>query len=347
MAEPTAHLSVVRDVKQRLATSPTTVRGRMVLFKEHLEREELAPRTVREYCRLAQNADWWCEQHGYTLRNVPSVVLGEYVAVRPKSNGTRRGLRAMLTQYWKCFKRKDPPLWMVKVPRKPRMVCRALEPHEAAALSKVAIEHGGREGLAVLFAMYQGLRREEISAVAWHDISDDGWLQLVGKGDQPAKLPLHPLVAEALAALLREHPIWVFPGRPFVPDRGKAGGGDRHANPATVWHWVSRLAKESGIGHVPPHRLRHTALATANDNTGDLRAVQDFARHSRPDTTAGYTRTTVHRLTAAIQSISYAPGAVERASVERDLLQAVKRITDEELSVVTQLVKELVVGAGS
>lgn len=344
MAVPARHLRVVSP---SLTKNPTTVHGRLAVFSEYLERQELSARTIREYCRLAANAEWWCEQHGYTLRNVPSVVLGEYVALRPKSHASRRALRCTLMQYWACFKRKNPPLWMVKVPRKPKMICKALEPHEAMALSEVARKRGGREGAAVLLALYQGLRREEVSAVAWHDISDDGWLQLVGKGDQPAKLPLHPLVAEALAALPRDHPVWVFSGRPFTPDRNKPGGGDRHASPATVWYWVSTLAKEAGIGHVGTHRLRHTALATANDNTGDLRAVQDFARHQRPDTTAGYTRTTVHRLTAVIQSISYAPGAADRAGVERDLLQAVKRISDEDLGVIAQLVKELGPGSSS
>lgn len=242
-----------------LAKNPTTVQGRLAVFKEYLDRLELMPRTTAEYLRRTANAEWWCEQHGYTLRNVPSVVLGEYVALLPKSHSSRVTLRATLVHYWRCFKRKDPPVWMVKIPRKPKMACKALAPDEATALSVLARERGGKEGAAVLLAMYQGLRREEISAVAWHDITADGWLRMVGKGDQPASLPLHPLVAEALAALPREHPVWVFPGRPFKgAPRHRPAGGDRHANVATVWSWVTKLAEEAGIGHVPPHRLRHT-----------------------------------------------------------------------------------------
>ena len=56
---------------------------------------------------------------------------------------------------------------------------------------------------------------------------------------------------------------------------------------------------------VATHVLRHTALATALDATGDLRAVQELAGHARPETTAGYTRVRRDRLEAAVSAISY------------------------------------------
>jgi integrase len=51
--------------------------------------------------------------------------------------------------------------------------------------------------------------------------------------------------------------------------------------------------------------LRHTALAEANDRSRDLRTVQEIARHSRPETTAGYTRTTSRRMAAVVAMIDY------------------------------------------
>ena len=65
---------------------------------------------------------------------------------------------------------------------------------------------------------------------------------------------------------------------------------------ATVWDWTSQVAEVAGLGHVTTHQLRHTSLTTALDNTGNLRSVMEFARHSRPQTTAGYTRTTKEQL---------------------------------------------------
>ncbi len=90
----------------------------------------------------------------------------------------------------------------------------------------------------------------------------------------------------------------MFPGR-------KRGGP---VAPATIWQWVRVLAARAGLQDVTTHRLRHTALATANDNTGNLRAVMAFARHARPETTMGYTRTTARQLMSVMEAISFGDG---------------------------------------
>ncbi len=46
------------------------------------------------------------------------------------------------------------------------------------------------------------------------------------------------------------------------------------------------MAEAEGLGHVRTHQLRHTSLTTALDNTENLRAVMEFARHELPQTTA-------------------------------------------------------------
>jgi hypothetical protein len=42
---------------------------------------------------------------------------------------------------------------------------------------------------------------------------------------------------------------------------------------------------KAGIPNLSPDRLRHTAIATVNDATGDLRTAQEFARHADIETT--------------------------------------------------------------
>lgn len=328
----TTPLSIVPDgpLPKRLQVKKgkATVTDRMTAFKDVLWRKELAPRTIESYCKTAREADWWCETQGYTLMNVPAIVLAQYVEMRPKTSASRRIMKVAFTHYWTAFKRKDPPLWVLKVPRKPRAVCKALTEDEASLMATLARERGGIEGFAVLLAMYEGLRRAEIAAVAWHDFTDDGWLSVMGKGDVPAKLPVHPVVAEALAALEREHPVWVFPARK----------GEGHIIPATVWSWVAKVAEEAGVEHVAPHRLRHTALATANDVTGDLRAVQDFARHARPDTTAGYTRTTERRLRAVLVALDYEGGAPERIEAQQRIVGKMAGLSIERLTEIERFV---------
>ena len=75
--------------------------------------------------------------------------------------------------------------------------------------------------------------------------------------------------------------------------------------PSTIWDWTSRVAEAAGLGHVQTHQLRHTSLTTALDNTGNLRSVMEFARHSRPQTTAGYTRTTKEQLLAVMEALDF------------------------------------------
>jgi integrase len=78
-----------------------------------------------------------------------------------------------------------------------------------------------------------------------------------------------------------------------------------HVAPATVWDWTGQVAEAAGLGHVRTHQLRHTSLTTALDATENLRAVMEFARHERPQTTAGYTRTTKDQLRRVSDALDF------------------------------------------
>ena len=130
----------------------------------------------------------------------------------------------------------------------------------------------------------------------WSRISDDGWLTVVGKGAE-RRVPLHPVLVAALGRA--REPASGAPDRVFPGHRREA------LHPTTVWTWARELGLAAGVGPVQSHVLRHTALTTALDATGDLRAVQELAGHARPETTAGYTRLRDRRLVAAAMAVSY------------------------------------------
>lgn len=177
------------------------------------------------------------------------------------------------------------------------MRCRALEPAEAALLATWIIAHPGRPAAAAALGLWTALRRAEIARLRWDDVAfgEPAWARILGKGNVVADVPLHPRVVQALHGLPRRRGNpWVF----WAPGAG-------HVTPTTVWNWVRTVGAACGLPGLQTHVLRHTALATANDNTGDLRAVQDLARHARPETTAGYTRTTSNRLIAAALAVDY------------------------------------------
>lgn len=254
----------------------------------------LAPKTAALYARTIEAAMGWSAQQGTTLRRLSPGLLAEYVETLPRTWSSRKLLRSALAHYWDATGRHNPPLAAIRVPPKPEMVCRAHEDDEARLLAKEARDRQDSKGLVVLLGLYQAMRREEIATLPWDAVAG-GWLRVIGKGERERRLPIHQVVDEALARL--RHPSagrWVFPGR---------FGGPVHV--ATVWAWTLEVAAAAGVEGVTPHRLRHTSLAIANDNTGDLRAVQAFAGHSRPETTAGYTRATTRRLRAVVDSIEF------------------------------------------
>ena len=175
---------------------------------------------------------------------------------------------------------------------------RALELDEAARLARTAVEVGHPEGMAVLLGLYLGLRREEIARARWDRFSPGfDWYTVLGKFSLEATLPVHPVLKRVLLPNMSGYP-WVFPGR-------RAS----HVTPATINAWVRQVGDAAEVKKLSPHRLRHTAIATVNDATGDLRMAQEFARHADIETTQIYTRMTKDRLQSALEHLDYLEGS--------------------------------------
>lgn len=257
----------------------------MDAYREHLIGEGLSERTITIYVRLIDEA----KRH-LDLGAVKAGELAAYAARLPFSHSYRGQFAAALNHYWRMIGRWDGPLRAIRVPPQPEMVCQAVEDDQARDIIKVALGWQP-QGLSVLFGMYLALRRAEIAAAEWRRFSDDfEWYTVTGKNDKTATLPVHPI----LASELKGGDGYVFPGR-----------FSGHVTPATIWEWTKEVGVAAGIPNLRTHQLRHTALTVANDTTGDLRAVQTFARHSKPSTTAGYTRTKAQRLREVSEALGY------------------------------------------
>lgn len=260
----------------------------------------LAPGTAKQYARRIVAAQGWCDGEGLDLSTISAARVIDYADTKPLTHSSRLGLRCALRQYWEMVGREQPPLRAIRVPPEPEPVCKALEDDDARILGKAARGRKDRKGFAVLLGMYSGLRRAETAGARWewfHPPSSafpTGLLVPIGKGSKQRRIPLHGAIVDAMVGLDRSGP-WVFPGR--FPGR--------HVSVATIWDWVRIVSDEAGVPMVPPHVLRHTCLATANDNTGDLRSVQSLAGHSKPETTSRYTRASARRLNAAVASLDY------------------------------------------
>jgi integrase/recombinase XerC len=264
-------------------------------FADYLIGLGLSPKTVTAYVRWVRGVEGWLSQRGTSLAEATATDIAAYADARiPNSHASRGHAATAFRYYWEHIGRERPPVRAIRVPPQPEMVCRAID--EAAARDVVKVALGWwPEGTVVLVGMYLALRRFEIAKMEWSRFDDSLELYTVtGKRDKTATLPVHLMLRSELAGR-QGRSRWVFPGR----------FDGRHVTPATIWNWTQMIGRAAGMDHLTPHELRHTALTTANDKLGDLRAVQTFARHSKPSTTAGYTRTKQQRLREVSDSLDY------------------------------------------
>ena len=59
----------------------------------------------------------------------------------------------------------------------------------------------------------------------------------------------------------------------------------------SIYEKIKKLGKNSGLGHLHPHMLRHTYGTRLYNVEMDLRFVQDQLGHASPTTTAIYAKT--------------------------------------------------------
>lgn len=264
-------------------------------YDDYLIGRRLSEKTRRRYVRWVGDADEWLRKQGTNLDVASATDIARWAEQRVTLSHASRGqAAAALAHYWDFTDRDRPPAKAIRVPPTPDYECRAITEAQARDVVKMSIGWQP-EGTVVLAGLYLALRRFEIAKMEWGRF--DGrleWYTVTGKRDKTATLPVHPILRSELQ-LLERPSRWVFPGR--YPDR--------HINPATVWDYTRKVGQAVGIPNLEPHELRHTSLATANDVLGDLRAVQTFARHSDPSTTAIYTRTRKKRLREVSDSLGY------------------------------------------
>lgn len=136
--------------------------------------------------------------------------------------------------------------------------------------------------LAVLLGL-NGLR---VSEACGTNIEDLGFerghrtLQIIGKGNKPAMIPLVPRTARTIDLAIGD--------RCEGPILRRRDG--QRLDRRTAHRWVRAIGKRAELGTVHPHMLRAAFIMAALDAGVPLRDVQTAARHSDPRTTTIYDR---------------------------------------------------------
>lgn len=131
-----------------------------------------------------------------------------------------------------------------------------------------------------------GLRISEALNLNVADAPREGWIQVMGKGRKPRRVPVLPKVSEAIATYLDRRP-----DKPLRPDSPLfIGIQGRRLQAAVFQRELVQLRRALGLPeHATPHSLRHSFATHILQNGGDLRAIQELLGHASLSTTTVYT----------------------------------------------------------
>jgi integrase len=175
------------------------------------------------------------------------------------------------------------PAQYVRRPRVHPSTARGLDRSELGVFLFTAERYDrDHAALAVLLGL-NGLRVSEACSTNVEDLGFERGhrtLQIIGKGNKPAVIPLVPRTARTIDLAI----------------------GDRHDGPIlrrrdgqrldrrTAHRWVASIGKRAGLDSVHPHMLRAAFIMAALVAGVPLRDVQTAARHADPRTTTIYDR---------------------------------------------------------
>ncbi|MBQ9919994.1 MAG: tyrosine recombinase XerC [Clostridia bacterium] len=135
-----------------------------------------------------------------------------------------------------------------------------------------------------------GLRLSELCGINLNDISSDGKMRVLGKGNKERMIYLNQACVTALENYLRVRPVDGIP-----PEHKNAlfiSRNRRRISNKTVQHIVYTFLDKAGFGNsgLSTHKLRHTA-ATLMYQKGkvDIRSLKEVLGHSSLNTTQIYT----------------------------------------------------------
>lgn len=137
-----------------------------------------------------------------------------------------------------------------------------------------------------------GMRISELCALNIRDLSTDGTLRVIGKGNKERIVPYGIPAQRALFQYISLRSA-ITPGPGEALFLGARGG---RLDPRIARERISALASAAGLPHISPHSLRHSAATHLLGGGADLRTVQEILGHSSLATTQRYTHVSMNRL---------------------------------------------------
>lgn len=199
-----------------------------------------------------------------------SVVRGFFAWLERNGLGANHAIRALRT------------------PKVPHSVPKALTVTEAAEVIETIEDDDwvGLRDIAILMLLYGcGLRIAEALSLKLEDAPEKDVMTVTGKGNKQRRVPILPIVREAIGAYIEACPWRRAPDGPlFVGVRG----GPLRAR--IVQRRMQEMRVLLGLPETAtPHALRHSFATHLLAMGGDLRSIQELLGHVSLSTTQRYT----------------------------------------------------------
>ncbi len=266
-------------------------------YRNYLRIERgMSPNTVASYSRDVEGLLGAYE--GYRAADIGTAEIERYLSERIEKGLAKRSQARMLSSFRSFFnwcveegEVKENPCDRIDAPKLGKYLPAVLSVEEVdAILSSVDTKTAtGLRSRAILEVLYGcGLRVSECTGLRISHVHlDEGYVDVVGKGNKQRIVPLGEMAAEAIRNYL---PVRPEPAaRPFEDTLflNKAG---RPLSRVSVFNLVKEQAMAAGIHkEISPHTFRHSFATHLIEGGADLRLVQEMLGHESILTTEIYT----------------------------------------------------------
>ncbi len=265
-------------------------------YRNYLRIERrMSPNTVASYCHDVKD---FLE----AVQKAPAEIdtadiesyLGKVTADGLSKRSSARLLSALRNFFDWCIEegeRKENPCDRVEAPKLGKYLPAVLSVEEVSAiLDSVDLKAPfGKRNRAILEVLYGcGLRVSECAGLRISHVHlDEGFVDVIGKGDKQRLVPLGDYAADAIRAYLPDRPE---PAARAWEDYLFLNRFGKPLSRVSLFNLVKDQAMAAGIRkEISPHTFRHSFATHLIENGADLRIVQEMLGHESILTTEIYT----------------------------------------------------------
>ena len=265
-------------------------------YRNYLRIERrMSPNTVASYCH---DVEGFLNYVGYPPAAVTSEDITRYLGHVTDQGLSKRSTARLLSSLRSFFdwcvqedEIKDNPCDRVDAPKLGKYLPAVLSVEEVTAiLESVDLKKPfGKRDRAILEVLYGcGLRVSEAANLRIsHVYLDEGFVDVIGKGDKQRLVPLGEVAADAIRSYLEDRPS---PSERKYEDYLFLNRFGKPLSRVSLFKLVKDQAIAAGIQkEISPHTFRHSFATHLIENGADLRIVQEMLGHESILTTEIYT----------------------------------------------------------